>query len=352
MTLMAKRTLLLLLLIFTVCTFKLCAETMTPAKAQVARESFIEEAKKYVGAPYVYGSIGPDTFDCSGYVYYVAQKSLNIQLPRTSKALYSYCRIVSDRDREIGDLLFFKTTGSGSISHVGIYLGNNKFISALSDGPNSGVVISSLNQDYWKTRYVSAGQFLSTGTKNDVITPEFEEEYLDEGSDKETKVADSNYGYIADWSGYINWSLISPNEFSIQFRGVDIQSNIRATKIPLQPGIGLNLRINQSLGIFQMPILLSTTINDYLRIYAGPVLSFGRARLLNSSKEIQASVFPGIIGVSLSTPHFEIGKVKLQFAQDLSYTVFNNTDNAALSFFESMAAGLLLNTGVKVSYEF
>lgn len=332
---------------------------MTPAKAQVARESFIEEAKKHVGAPYVYGAVGPDSFDCSGYVYYVAQKSIKVQLPRTAKAIYSYCRIIPDRDREIGDLLFFKTTGSGSISHVGIYLGNNKFISALSDGPNSGVVISSLNQDYWKTRYVSAGQFLSSGTKNDVITPEFEEEFLDDAADNNSKVvktsdsiSDTNYGYIADWSAYLNWSLISPNEFSIKFRGVDIQSNIRTTKLPLEPGIGLNLRINTSLGIFQMPILLSTTINDYLRIYAGPVLSFGRAQLLGSTKEIQPSIFPGIIGVSLSTPSFDLGKIKLQVVQDFSYTVFNNADNAALSFVESIASGMLLNTGIKASYDF
>ena len=59
--------------------------------------------------------------------------------------------------------MFLKTTGSSTISHIGVYIGNNQFISAISDGPNTGVIVSSLNQDYWKGRYVSTGQFLPSG---------------------------------------------------------------------------------------------------------------------------------------------------------------------------------------------
>ena len=159
----AKRTLACLLVLFSVCCLKLCAETVTPAQAQVAREKFVAESKKYVGCPYVYGAVGPDKFDCSGLIYYVARESINMQLPRTSRALYSYCRIVPDKEKEIGDLLFFKTNNSAPITHVGIYIGHNQFISAISDGPNTGVIISSLNQDYWKPKYVACGQFIKSG---------------------------------------------------------------------------------------------------------------------------------------------------------------------------------------------
>ena len=145
----AKKTLSVLLVVFCLCCVKLCAEDTSPAEAQVMREKFVAEAKKYVGCPYVLGAVGPNSFDCSGLVYYVARQALQKQLPRTAKAIYNYCRIVPDREKEIGDLLFFKTNDTSPITHVGIYIGNNQFISAISDGPNSGVVISSLNQEYW-----------------------------------------------------------------------------------------------------------------------------------------------------------------------------------------------------------
>ena len=62
----AKKTLSIMLLLFCVCCVKLCAEDTSPAEAQVMREKFVAESKKYVGSPYVYGAVGPDSFDCSG----------------------------------------------------------------------------------------------------------------------------------------------------------------------------------------------------------------------------------------------------------------------------------------------
>lgn len=136
---------------------------MPPEKAKEARLKFVEEAQKLIGSPYVYGAVGPDRFDCSGYVYYTAHEVLNIQLPRTAKAIYNYADPVKDEDREPGDLVFFKTTSSGHISHVGIYIGDNKFISAISDGPNRGVSVSSLDSSYWKPRYAGAARILPSG---------------------------------------------------------------------------------------------------------------------------------------------------------------------------------------------
>ena len=160
---LANRTLIIFTILFSLCCLKLCAEDVSPAQAQVNREKFVAESKKYVGCPYVYGATGPDSFDCSGLIYYAANQSLGLQLPRTSKALYSFCRIVPKEKMEEGDLLFFKTNNTASITHVGIYIGGSQFISAISDGPNSGVIISSLNQEYWQPKYVGCGQFLASG---------------------------------------------------------------------------------------------------------------------------------------------------------------------------------------------
>ena len=117
----AKKILSIMLLFFCVCCVKLCAEDTSPAEAQIMREKFVAEAKKYVGSPYVLGAVGPDKFDCSGLVYFTAREAINKQLPRTAKALYNYCSIVPDKDKEIGDLLFFKTNNTAPITHWNLY---------------------------------------------------------------------------------------------------------------------------------------------------------------------------------------------------------------------------------------
>lgn len=353
----AKRSLFILLLIFSLCCFKLCASDMSPAEAQVAREKFVAEAKKYVGCPYVLGATGPDTFDCSGLVYYVARESLQKQLPRTAKALYSFCRVVPDSKKEVGDLLFFKTNNSGAaVTHVGIYIGHNQFISAISDGPNTGVIISSLDQPYWKPKYVACGQFLKSGNKGDNgdsldgSEEQWEEEVvtLDSGKSSSTSPFDIN-NLIFDSTVFCDWSLLKPNSFMVNWRGIDVQSNVRYSKWPLQPGIGVNLRFNYGTKTFQVPVVVSTTLNDYVRVYAGPVFTFGQAEMIGKDNTIKASVFPGTLGVTFSTPSFKIKKAKVQVVQDVSYSVYNRNDNSALSFGDSISAGLLFSTGIRVT---
>ena len=98
-----------------------------------------------------------------------------------------------------------------------------------------------------------------------------------------------------------------------------------------------------------MPVLFSATVNEYFRFYAGPVITFGNARMMVTGEDIKASVFPGILGVSFSTPSLDVAKAKIQVVQDISYSIFNKPDNSALSFTNSIAAGLVLSTGVRVT---
>ncbi len=358
----AKKTLSVLLVVFCLCCVKLCAEDTSPAEAQVMREKFVAEAKKCVGSPYVLGAVGPNSFDCSGLVYYVARQALQKQLPRTAKAIYNYCRIVPDREKEIGDLLFFKTNDTSPITHVGIYIGNNQFISAISDGPNSGVVISSLNQEYWKPKYVACGQFIKSGKKPGSAEAEVKtvgEKKTDssaninfKGSSFYDSQAQGSNALTADATLFCNWTLISPNSFMFQWRGIDLHTNLRYSKWILEPGVGLGFRFNYGMGVFQMPILLTATINDYFRFYTGPVVTFGTPRMMVSGDEVKGSFFPGIIGISISMPSINIAKVKAQIVQDINYTVFNKTDNSALSFTNSVAAGLIFSTGIRVTFGF
>ncbi|MCR4742910.1 MAG: C40 family peptidase [Treponema sp.] len=350
----AKRLLIVFAGIFFLCCLKLCAEEIyiSPAQAQVEREKFVAAAKQYVGSPYVYGAVGPDSFDCSGLIYYVAHESVGKQLPRTAKAIYSYCKIVPDSNKEIGDLLFFKTTSSGNISHVGIYIGNGQFISAISDGPNTGVIISSLKQDYWKGKYVATGQFLKSGKQKEEFV---DEEYIPESNDSSVQASNISFGqklknnlYI-DTSIFVDWSVFSPSSFMISFRGVDAQFHLRYAAAKLQPGFGFFLRFNRGMGLFQIPMIFSTSVNDYFRAYFGPVFSFSQGTLLDTEKTVKASVFPGILGFAVSTPAIKIKEVGIQFVQDISYSTFNNTDDSALNFVESISSGLLFNSGIRIT---
>lgn len=144
---------------------KVCAQSsektaVTTEKAAKMRTRLIEYSKDYMGCPYKSGSTGPATFDCSGYVFSMFRESIEIQLPRKSSAIHSKAQKIEAAEREAGDLVFFKTTSSGAISHVGIYLGDNKFIHCASDGPNTGVIISRLDSGYWQKHYASSGRII------------------------------------------------------------------------------------------------------------------------------------------------------------------------------------------------
>lgn len=348
-----------LILLFCLGCFRLCAQSnnITPGQAQSMREKFVEEIKTHIGAPYQYGAVGPDNFDCSGLIYYSARESIKVQLPRTSKAIYNYVRIIPDEKRELGDLLFFKTNSSASITHIGVYIGNNQFISAISDGPNTGVIVSSLNQDYWKSRYVSTGQFLPSGKAEYKSGSQLEETPMEEedfdGQSQESSVPVVSKVFedcvVFDSSIFFDWSLLSPRQFVFRYRGIDAGLHVSYESWNLNPGAGFFLRFNAGLNTFQIPVILSLTMNDFIRVYAGPVFTFKQPTLIDTDKEIKGSVFPGLIGVSFSTPKWNIGKVALQAVQDISYTVYNRLDGAALPFVESAAAGLVLYTGVRIS---
>ncbi|MFY3791581.1 NlpC/P60 family protein [Ureibacillus sp. MALMAid1270] len=110
-------------------------------------------ALSYIGAPYKYGGTSITYgIDCSAYTQLVFSK-MGIQLNRTSSGQYQQGVSVSKSNLQIGDLVFFNTSGRG-ISHVGIYIGNGKFVSATTSG---GVKVDSINDPYyWGNKYVGA----------------------------------------------------------------------------------------------------------------------------------------------------------------------------------------------------
>ena len=116
------------------------------------REQIIEFAQKKLGAPYVWGATGPNSFDCSGFIGYVFKSVANLNLPRVSSAQATFKPKISSNSMTKGDLVFFETTGGGHISHVGIYMGNRQFIHA-SSGKSRRVMVSSLDSDYYSKAF-------------------------------------------------------------------------------------------------------------------------------------------------------------------------------------------------------
>ncbi|USK57988.1 C40 family peptidase [Peribacillus asahii] len=110
----------------------------------------VKEAKKYLNVPYVWGGSTPKGFDCSGFLTYVFKESSNTTLPRTVAEIYKKGTKVSTP--KVGDVVFFETYKPGA-SHAGIYIGNDQFIHSSS---SKGVSITSMNNSYWKERYLGA----------------------------------------------------------------------------------------------------------------------------------------------------------------------------------------------------
>ncbi|WP_246164891.1 C40 family peptidase [Pigmentiphaga aceris] len=110
-------------------------------------------AVQYLGIPYRRGGTGPTGFDCSGLVRFVFGEVLGLKLPHRAEEIVNMGQELKSKDLEPGDLVFYNTMGRRN-SHVGIYLGDNRFVHAPSSG---GVVrIESMELAYWKKRFNGA----------------------------------------------------------------------------------------------------------------------------------------------------------------------------------------------------
>jgi cell wall-associated NlpC family hydrolase len=126
----------------------------SPAPAAAAPESAAElafMALSLVGTPYAAGGSSPETgFDCSGFVAYVYARALQLRVPRTTSELARVGTLVRRDDLRPGDLVFHNTQGQ-PFSHVGIYLGEMRFVHAPSTGGE--VRVADMRLAYWTRRF-------------------------------------------------------------------------------------------------------------------------------------------------------------------------------------------------------
>lgn len=128
-----------------------------PVASNPSGAAIVQYAKTFLGYRYVYGTAGPNTFDCSGFVQYV-YKHFGYSLSRSSGTQANDGVAVSKSNLQPGDVLIFRDTSNSRIGHVGIYIGDGQFIHASNS--RTGVIISSLSTSAYQKRYVGARRIL------------------------------------------------------------------------------------------------------------------------------------------------------------------------------------------------
>ncbi len=117
-------------------------------------KTLLDNVDEWYGVRYRTGGNTKSGVDCSGFTVAVYLAAYSIALPRVSRDQYRISRKISTTELQEGDLVFFNTTGRG-VSHVGVYLGNNKFIHA---SVSRGVMVNGLFEPYYIKRYIGAGR--------------------------------------------------------------------------------------------------------------------------------------------------------------------------------------------------
>ncbi len=130
---------------------------MDIAVEEIQNIPLLQKIDEWWGTPYALGGNSKRGVDCSYFTLDVMNAIYNTNLKRTAAEQYEQSEKIDWSDLKEGDLIFFKTDGSRSISHVGIYMTNNKFAHAST---SQGVTISDLSEPYWQKRLYSLGRVL------------------------------------------------------------------------------------------------------------------------------------------------------------------------------------------------
>jgi len=266
--------------------FGLVAEPpLAVAKAKSTRARLVADAEVYLGVPYLYGGTDTKGLDCSGLVYRVYRDVLGQIIPRTAKTLFAFCEPVERSKLQPGDLVFFDTTDR--LAHVGIFVGEGQFIHAASEGPRTGVLRSSLTEDYWQRTYAGAGR---------LITPAG---YL---------------GFILGLAGGPQFGADS------LFRGLGGSATLAWPIAGLEPGLQVQASWDAELGVLRLPLQLSFGIDRRLRFYGGPVLTLGSPALSGGAiSYVAAGGWLGTLGLSYAPFTFKAGGLDWRLVGNLSY---------------------------------
>ena len=324
-----------------------------------ARLQVLAAAEKYERTPYRYGGMDRYGLDCSGLVYVSFYDALGVSIPRNTSGLYAWVEKISINDARPGDLVFFKTTGNGSVSHVGIFAGNGRFIHAASEGPVTGVMYSSLDERYWSRTYAGAGRVLpeadiygSAGSKNAKETKEIKETRETKEAKKSSENKENNL--LIGFAIAPTWNTFFADENVIRGAAgqLYLEAAVKPFGTPVSFGMELRPEWDRMLGVFRLPLTLSLGFNDKVRFFAGPALSFGDAALTVLGEKRQyagGTSWFGAAGMTVTPFSFRIARVSFAPYGELAWQSYysNNTDR---NIFADFTAGFRFSTGLRCTW--
>jgi lipoprotein Spr len=130
---------------------------------EIAINHLYQNIDEWWGTRYQYGGSTKNGIDCSAFMQVLYTCHFGTQLPRTAREQFETTTRINREELKEGDLVFFNTRGG--VSHVGVYLQNNKFAHAATSG---GVMISDLDEAYWAKRYLGAGRMVKVEETNNL----------------------------------------------------------------------------------------------------------------------------------------------------------------------------------------
>jgi len=126
------------------------------------RRRITEIALEHLGVPYKTAGITPAGFDCSGFIFFVFWEAAGMEISRSTVGIWNSGKKITLEQAQPGDILVFTTVRAGA-SHAGIVLENGpqgvSFAHAASQGSKTGVIISNMNESYYKARYMGARNY-------------------------------------------------------------------------------------------------------------------------------------------------------------------------------------------------
>ncbi|MFQ5753303.1 MAG: C40 family peptidase [bacterium] len=117
----------------------------------------MQAIESYLGVPYRWGGSTKSGMDCSGFVRTVYRGATGLELPHSARTMFKMGKFIEETELKFGDLVFFENIENYGVSHVGIYLGSNKFAHTST---TQGVTISYLNEKYYRQRFIGARKIL------------------------------------------------------------------------------------------------------------------------------------------------------------------------------------------------
>ena len=326
------------------------------AAYQEARGRLLTAAGKYERTPYRHGGIDRRGLDCSGLVFASFQEALGISVPRNTESLYSWVEKIPIDNAQPGDLVFFRTTGGGRISHVGILTGEGRFIHSASSGPKTGVIYSRLDEKYWARTYAGAGRALpATGIygnadRENALTTSLKES----GKEKTAAGKQKEKGILIGFAAAPTWNTYFADGNVLRGAAGQIRFGAVVRLLGIQMILGMEIRPewDSALGVFRLPFTFSWGLNDKLRIFAGPVLSFGDASLDVSGKSRTYSggtSWCGAAGLTIAPFIFKVARTDIAPYGEVAWQSYSS-DSPDKNIGADFAAGFRFSTGLRVTF--